>query len=163
MEPPSSPKISILNSSGRILSTERIEEAARKAFELSVDRREVGGGSEVSILLTTDEEVQDLNLRFRGIDEPTDVLTFVDSEGSGDIAIAMPTAERQAELRGVTLTEELAYLAIHGVLHIAGLDDQEDVDRQAMQAEMNRIAQLVGLPADEHWTSLISHFEEVAG
>lgn len=115
---------------------------------------------ELCIVLTTDEEIRDLNTRHRGVDEATDVLTFPPSEPAklagalGDLVIAVPFAGRQAERRGVALDVELAYLAIHGALHLAGFDDESDSDRAAMQVEMARIAGLAGLPQDPDWTTL---------
>lgn len=108
------------------------------------------------MLLTSDERVQSLNREFRALDEPTDVLTFVaDEDANGDIAIAVPYAERQAALRGVTLEQELGYLAIHGALHLVGFDDETEPERAEMAAEMNRAAVAAGLPPDEAWTSLL--------
>lgn len=113
--------------------------------------------AEVCVLVTTDERVAELNRLFRGIDAPTDVLTFPSGEAQtlGDVAIALPYAERQAELRGVSLDQELSYLAIHGALHLVGFDDEEESDRLEMVAEMNRIAKLAGLPPDEDWYSML--------
>lgn len=114
-------------------------------------------GAEVCILLTSDDQVQELNRDFRGIDEPTDVLTFPSGEPDplGDVAIAVAYAERQAKVRGVTLDQELGYLAIHGALHLAGFDDETEEDRARMVAEMNRAAVAAGLPPDEEWASLL--------
>lgn len=113
------------------------------------------------MLLTSDEEVQDLNRRFRKIDEPTDVLTFPAGQmpgqenGLGDIAIAVPYASRQATVRGISLGEELRYLAIHGALHLLGWDDETESDRAKMFAEMDRIGRLAGLPPEPEWCSLL--------
>ncbi|MEQ1822984.1 MAG: rRNA maturation RNase YbeY [Fimbriimonadaceae bacterium] len=114
---------------------------------------------EVAIKLVSDNEIRDLNRQYRGVDESTDVLTFpVQSiPGSnliGDIAICVDFAARQAQLRGVSLRTELAYLAIHGFLHLRGFDDHTDKERSAMMQEMARIGQLVGLPEDREWVSI---------
>lgn len=115
----------------------------------------------VCVLLTTDEAIQALNLEHRGIDEATDVLTFPAGEFPhaplGDIAISVPYAERQAAARGVDLDQELAYLAIHGALHLCGLDDEDEDDRVQMVAEMNRAAVEAGLAPDAEWHSLLHH------
>jgi rRNA maturation RNase YbeY len=114
------------------------------------------------VLLTHDEDIRRLNREFRHLDEPTDVLTFPSGEEDplGDIAIALPYASRQAEKRGVPLEQELAYLAIHGALHLAGFDDETEPERARMVREMNRIATELGLPPDEEWGSLL-HEEPV--
>lgn len=109
------------------------------------------------ILLTDDDEVRALNQRFRGIDESTDVLSFPSGhcEVLGDIAISVPYADRQAQVRGVSLSQELGYLAIHGALHLAGFDDETEPERALMVAEMNVAALASGLKPDEAWASLL--------
>jgi rRNA maturation RNase YbeY len=118
----------------------------------------------VDLLLTDDADIQQLNLRFRHIDSPTDVLTFPAYHGDlpesadeplGDIAISIPYAQRQAEARGVSLSNELAMLAIHGALHLVGYDDIEDADRRMMQEEMNTMAIALGLEPDPEWSSVL--------
>ncbi len=90
-------------------------------------------GWELSVLVAGDEEVRDLNRSYRGIDAPTDVLSFSQTEGApvprgaprtaaGDIVISLPTAEQQAAGAGVPVEEELRRLLVHGILHLKGLD-----------------------------------------
>lgn len=151
MEPPSRGTVTVLNESGRPLPTASVGHAVR--VTLLLERFE---SPEVAVLLTSDEHVQQLNRTFRGVDAPTDVLTFVgDEPGSGDIAIAVPYAERQAALRGVPLEQELAYLAIHGALHLAGLDDEEEDERREMVDRMNVAAVAAGFLPDENWASIL--------
>ncbi len=112
---------------------------------------------EANVLLTGDEEISKLNARFRAIDESTDVLSFPseDSPFLGDVAISVPYAERQAFARGVALRQELAFLAIHGALHLVGLDDETERERAAMVDEMNRVALLCELEPDPDWASIL--------
>ncbi|HDQ14386.1 MAG TPA: rRNA maturation RNase YbeY [Sediminispirochaeta sp.] len=93
---------------------------------------------EVSILFCDDDFIRDLNGRYRGKDESTDVLSFAShyEEGensfstpetyatisAGDIVISVQTLQRQAREWGVSLDEELQRILIHGVLHLAGMD-----------------------------------------
>lgn len=154
MEPPSSHSIVILNESGRRTPRKLILRAASVTLDLHGRTSEA-----ISILLTSDETVRDLNRRFRNVDEATDVLTFP-SDGLewaplGDIAIAVPYAERQAAARGVSLEQELGYLTIHGTLHLLGFDDQTEDARAQMVAEMNRCAVASGLRPDHEWYSLL--------
>lgn len=84
---------------------------------------------EISVLLTDDETIRELNLRYRGINEATDVLSFGDdpplasgpmSGPMGDIVIDLPLVLRQAEEYGATPEEEIRRVTLHGLLHLAG-------------------------------------------
>jgi probable rRNA maturation factor len=103
---------------------------------------------ELSLLLTGDETVRDLNQRYRGIDETTDVLSFALTEGEdlvsslfitppdgvlhlGEVIISYPQAVRQAENTCHGVERELALLIVHGVLHLLGYDhDEPDRERE---------------------------------
>ncbi len=153
MDDPSSTRtISIVNRSGRRAPSATI----RRALQAALAQHSARPG-EVSILLTDDQEIQDLNRRFRNLDEPTDVLTFPAENPMllGDIAISVPYAERQAKLRNVGLPQEIAYLAIHGGLHLLGFDDETEDDRRVMVEQMNRAATAAGLKPDHEWASIL--------
>jgi len=81
-------------------------------------------GKELSLLLTHDEEIRELNKRFRGIDKATDVLSFPmeDERLLGDIAISMDKVRVQAAEAGITEEMELARLCHHGLLHLLGYE-----------------------------------------
>lgn len=159
MEPPSTVRVSILNSTGTRVPAQRIRQSVRTALLRSGISR-----GRVSILITDDTEQRRLNREFREIDASTDVLTFPAGPvpGSsfsgdpllGDISISLPYAERQARQRGVGVDEEVCSLAIHGALHIAGFDDEAEDDQRAMQAEMAATAAELGLPAEPAWMTL---------
>lgn len=151
MEPPSQHRIEVVDEThGRL-----VDGTVRRAVEATL-LQENAPLSEVSILFASDEYVRRLNRVFRGVDEPTDVLTFPSGEGAdGDIAIAMGYAARQAQARGVPLRVELAYLAIHGALHLCGLDDATDAEADEMRRRMSRAAIAIGLPPDEAWGSIL--------
>jgi probable rRNA maturation factor len=153
MEPPSTGDVSVINQTAR-----RVRKATlRRAAEIVLSRRGLIGSS-ACILITDDRGIQDLNLRFRSLDEATDVLSFPAPEqvpSLGDVAISVEYAERQAILRGVSLTQELAYLTIHGMLHLAGLDDIEEADRTRMVEEMNLSAVEAGFLPDPEWASIL--------
>lgn len=92
----------------------------------------------LGVRLVDDEEMRQLNRRFRGRDAPTDVLSFPGGdteEGSylGDVVISIPTARHQAQSRGHSTQRELRLLLIHGVLHCLGYDHKADA------GEMDRI------------------------
>lgn len=85
----------------------------------------------LAVLLTSDRELRRLNLSFRGRDRSTDVLSFPGGEDGpgrhlGDVAIAVPTARRQALEAGHGLDRELRELALHGLLHCLGHDHGSD-------------------------------------
>lgn len=90
----------------------------------------------LSVLITGDEEITEMNRRFLGNDGPTDVLSFPDEAGDfvqgiadeeylGDIAISLETAQRQAESVGHSLDDEVAHLLVHGILHLCGYEHEE--------------------------------------
>ena len=82
---------------------------------------------EISILLTTDEEIKELNSRYRNIDKPTDVLSFPmeDPELLGDVVISIERAHDQATRHGLSQDEELVRLLVHGTLHLLGFTHEE--------------------------------------
>ncbi len=81
----------------------------------------------VGLVLVDDDKIAELNHRFRGLDGPTDVISFeAEEEGPdlvGEIIVSVETARRQAQAAGHDLTTELAWLVAHGMLHVAGMDD----------------------------------------
>jgi len=85
----------------------------------------------VSILLTDDEEIRDLNRRYRNRDKPTDVLSFPmrDLVGDrlilGDVVISVETAARKASEEGRSLEGTVVHLLIHGILHLLGYDHEK--------------------------------------
>lgn len=143
--------ISVRNEAGQPTKLDLVEAALAKVFELHPS------SGDVDVVVTTDEEMRELNRLHRDIDEATDVLTFPgpDWPGAplGDIALSYNFALKGAVARGVEVEEELAYLAIHGGLHLLGWDDERDEDRDAMVVEMNRIALAAGLRPDPDWAS----------
>jgi len=90
---------------------------------------------ELSIVLTDDPQIQDLNLRWRSLDKPTDVLSFPLEEGAclGDVVISVETARRRVDAPHWLLEDELLFLLVHGVLHLLGYDHMEDADRTRME------------------------------
>jgi len=151
MEPPSSYRVSVINPYDCPIDARRLEVAVAAALQA----RSISC-ADVRVLITSNAEVQALNRRFRGIDEPTDVLSFPEEEGlpSGDIAIAAEFAADQAQAHGIAPDDEIVLLSIHGSLHLAGLDDQSDEERDQMVSQMNSIGSRLGLPVLEYWSSV---------
>lgn len=110
----------------------------------------------VTIAIVDDARIHELNRYYRGIDRPTDVLSFAAREGTpllqarkreylGDIAISLPTAMRQAEEYGHGLRREIAFLTAHGMLHLLGYDHMEPEEEKEMFALQEEIMDLMGL------------------
>jgi probable rRNA maturation factor len=104
---------------------------------------------QVSVLLTTDRKIRQLNRDFRGKDKATDVLSFpaartAGEEVAGDLAVSVPTALRQAREQGHALGVELKVLVLHGLLHLAGFDHERDSGEMARRERLLR--EKLGLP-----------------
>lgn len=108
-----------------------------------------GAAGDITISVVDDAAIHAMNREYRGVDRPTDVLSFPAAEGEafpvipdaflGDIAISLPRAEAQAEEYGHSLLRELSFLAVHGTLHLLGYDHMTDEDRARMFARQNEI------------------------
>jgi probable rRNA maturation factor len=107
----------------------------------------------VTVLLTGDATMRDLNRRFRGKDKPTDVLSFPASnlaqnrtknQEKGDLAISVETALRQSAEQGHALAVELKVLMLHGLLHLAGYD--HEIDAGEMQRRERSLRAKLRLP-----------------
>jgi probable rRNA maturation factor len=111
----------------------------------------LGLAGEFSVLLTGDERLRALNLQFRGMDKPTDVLSFPalpDAAGraqGGDLAISLETASAHAADYGHTVQIEVKILILHGLLHLAGYDHERD--RGQMRRRESRLRKQFALPA----------------
>jgi probable rRNA maturation factor len=92
----------------------------------------LGLAGDFSVLLTGDEQLRAMNLQFRGVDKPTDVLSFpalpqaANCGQGGDLAISLETAAIQAADHGHSVQVEVKVLILHGLLHLAGYDHERD-------------------------------------
>ena len=105
--------------------------------------------AETSLLFCDDAFIQELNLRWRGFDKPTNVLSFPSGEDPeaalvlGDVAIAYETTAREAREAGKTLADHTAHLVVHGFLHLLGYDHEDDEEAEEMEdAERGALARL---------------------
>jgi len=103
-------------------------------------QHQVTNGRAFCCLVTNDSELHRLNRDFRGKDAPTDVLSFPleTPDGLGDIAISADRASEQAAEFGHTLQEEIKILMLHGVLHLMGMDHENDRGKMARAEKMWR-------------------------
>jgi probable rRNA maturation factor len=119
-----------------LVDTELLHSAAQATLEAE-DCPE----GELTLVITGDEAVRELNRAYRGMDTPTDVLSFGGtvpefvtapeaSDYLGDVVVSYPRAEAQAA--GHTVQAELALLAVHGVLHLLGYDHSQPDEQEAM-------------------------------
>lgn len=130
-----------------------IRESAEKT--LIIEKSE---NCEVSILLTDDDEIHELNRDYRYVDAPTDVLAFAMREGDdgdpnseilGDVVISIQTAEKQAKEYGHSIEAELALLVVHGTLHLLGYDHAEKDEADLMQEKQREIVYFLGYNLNE--------------
>ncbi len=127
---------------------ERAAQAALKHESESLD-------SELSIVLTDDARLQELNRDYLGIDAPTDVLSFPASETDpetgaryiGDILISIPRAQSQSNAAGHPVESEVQLLVVHGVLHLLGHDHSEPEEKSRMWKAQAEILETLGLGA----------------
>ena len=154
----------IINIESEVEIDESMLADIQRALELA---GEVYGveNSEVSVTLTNDQRIHELNLQYRGIDRPTDVLSFAfrdsdepeifsdaDSEQPeilGDIIISIDRAKSQAEEFGHSIRREIVFLTVHGILHLLGYDHMEETDRLEMESEQKFMMERLGISREE--------------
>lgn len=128
-------------------------EVVEKAALAALAHQSAPADVELTIVLSNDAQLRELNLQWMGIDAPTDVLSFPSDEtdpetGSrylGDILISVETAARQAAHAGHSVEAEVQLLTVHGILHLLGHDHAEDEEKAAMWAAQAEILDVLGL------------------
>lgn len=144
--------IHISSTAGRLpIASRGIERAAEAAL-----RHESAQG-DLSIALSDDGQLQQLNREYLGIDAPTDVLSFPAAESDpesgamylGDIVISMEHAQKQALAAGHPLQAEVQLLVVHGVLHLLGYDHAKPSEKSRMWAAQAAILNSIGLGSIE--------------
>jgi len=113
--------------------------------------------TEISVLFTDDKFIRTLNNKYRGIDKPTDVLSFSLQEGAvkspevgsdkllGDLIISVETAQKQADNLNHSMERELTVLLIHGLLHLTGYDHEKGKDYKIMRGKESEILKIFAL------------------
>ena len=115
--------------------------------------------AEVSLVFVDDDYIQELNQQYRGMDGPTDVLSFAMLEGEpvaggekdvilGDVVISVQAVDRQAKEYGQSFLREASYLAIHGVLHLLGYDHEEEDKQKLMRLKEDEIISSLNFPGE---------------
>lgn len=125
------------------------ERLARGAALMALDK-EGAAHEDVTILLTDDESVRELNAQFRGQDKPTNVLSFPAPDNperfAGDIALAYGVCAREAVDQGKTLAQHLQHLTVHGVLHLLGYDHIGNDEAEVMEGLERAVLADLGVP-----------------
>lgn len=148
--------------------TAAVDAGALEAVAAAALRAEGLDAASLNLIITSDEEVRAVNLAYRGVDAPTDVLSFTAQEEQdesvtasivgappelqalldeslGDIVIAYPYAARQAAHFGNSTANELLLLTVHGVLHLLGYDHATPADEAAMWMRQEEILTAFGV------------------
>jgi probable rRNA maturation factor len=136
------------------------EQFVQKVLQTAGEHLNTSG--EVSVSFVSDDEIHELNRTYRGVDRPTDVLSFAFLEGEedfpvpdegakllGDIVISIPTAVRQAEEYGHSVEREVGFLLVHGFLHLLGYDHQDEDAEREMFGLQEEVLQKLGLTRGE--------------
>ncbi len=159
-------KISIRNQQKKLQVTKDLRDLIKKVLKNGLSYMEFDTNSEISILLVDNEEIHQLNKLHRGIDRPTDVLSFpmfeYDEDGEidmdecdfgengeillGDIVISLERAKEQAEEYGHSFEREVGFLTAHSLLHLLGYDHMEKDEETEMFELQEEILKICELP-----------------
>ena len=129
-----------------------IENAAWKKYKIDFEKiantavSAVYKNSEVSITLVDDKKIHELNKQYRGMDKPTNVLSFElgDDVLLGDIFISLDTVKREAKDAGISVEEHTAHMIVHGMLHLQGYDHLNDKEAKVMEVKEIKILKTLG-------------------
>ena len=126
-----------------------VRAAAMAAFGAATDME----GAELSVLLTDDRAIAELNAEWRSKEGPTNVLSFhsgdVVAGGTvllGDVVLALETVQREAAAAGIPEVDHLSHLVVHGVLHLLGFDHETGTDAEELEAWEVSILAGLGIP-----------------
>jgi|SRR5215208_5599446 len=129
------------------------EDVLHAAARAALEHESESSDCDLSIVLTDDARLQELNRKYLGINAPTDVLSFPASETDpetgaryiGDILISIPRAQAQADAAGHALESEVQLLVVHGVLHLLGHDHAEPPQKARMWKAQAATLKSIGL------------------
>ena len=144
------------------LEREKLAGLLERGIKEALVRGNGPAAAEVSLTLVDDARIHELNREYRGVDRPTDVLSFALTEEDedepeivgyaddvlGDIVISVERAVAQAEEYGHSLEREIVFLAVHGTLHLLGYDHVSDPERQLMRQKEEEVMAAIGLRRD---------------
>ncbi|KKM11048.1 hypothetical protein SY88_10545 [Clostridiales bacterium PH28_bin88] len=150
----------VQNQQDKVPVPDGFEGLLARLTELALQQEKVGQEAEIGITLVDDSEIHRLNKDYRGVDSPTDVLSFALRDESqeepviagaeedhllGDVVISMETALRQSCEYGHSLEREVGFLAVHGMLHLLGYDHPTEEERERMYLREEAVLNAAGL------------------
>ena len=115
----------------------------------------------ISIILSDEKYIQEINSKYRNIDKVTDVLSFPMFESSeievaklqeevlGDVIVCIPKVKEQAKEYGHSFERELAYMLVHGFYHLMGYDHMQEEEKKIMRAKEENILKKIGIEREE--------------
>jgi len=136
------------------------EQRVRDAISYILSRHNAAENTGVTFVLMNDDAIRTLNAQYRGVDAPTDILSFPNEDDDlppemddeppylGDLLVAYPYTVHQAEEAGHTLGDEFALLAIHGTLHLLGYDHDTAAHEEVMWAAQSAALAALGVAID---------------
>jgi probable rRNA maturation factor len=144
-----------INYSDMKFYSEDLEKLILMVLTEGAKQQKVAEDAEISVLICDADTIHELNRDYRDVDAPTDVLSFALNEGEddvpeeetelGDIVINLDRAVSQAEEYGHSRDREVAYLSVHGFLHILGYDHYDPEEKKAMRKAEEDILSACGL------------------
>lgn len=151
--------IYFLNNQSSVEISYKAKMLVREAITATLEKEGFNNSAQVSVTFTDNEGIRKLNNDFRGIDKPTDVLSFpmmefeksveppIDEEENmlGDIVLSLEKAQEQAEMFGHSVEREIAFLCIHSTLHLLGYDHERPTDEIKMRRAQRRVLEAMGL------------------
>ena len=155
------------NEQDKVELGEYIEKRLHDALNVVAKLHDLTDNTEIDVTIVDDEAIHEINREYRGIDRPTDVISFAlddDLEDSdepdlidgpeehllGDIIISAETAQRQADEFGHGLEREILYLGVHSLLHLLGYDHMEPEDKKLMRAKEEEALRVLNI-SEEHF------------
>lgn len=153
-------KVTIENNQKEVKIPTGMRMLVRRSCNAVANLEKFEGTAEVSVTFVSMDEIHELNLRFRGVDAPTDVLSFPLGENGeydlnmdtgaymlGDVVICMQKAVEQAKLYDHSLQREVGFLTAHSMLHLLGYDHEKDGEEADLMREKERkVMEILGLP-----------------
>lgn len=155
------PDIIISNIQDKIDVSDTLENTIMSVAKTALSVENVVGNVEISIVLTDDEYIRELNRVYRSKDAFTDVLSFAmreslsdeeqgefefqEEEPLGDIIVSLERAKEQAQEYGHSFHREVGYLVVHGMLHLLGYDHQDEEETKVMRHKEEEILKTIDL------------------